>query len=196
MDLVPVRTKHRGYGMNLVPVRTNPDTYRRLPTDGRLRNNLHKLLLTKMRAAGWQSSGKHIVETVKRAYLQKYCGVYSSTELNTEQLTQAIETLRVIAINKPTHWDHKPLTVAQRNCIIRLGKYVIGKQYGDDWFWQFLPKAIHEMYQGVIDTETGVDMSRRCVTRIHDLTEFEADYIIKRLMKIEERMHQMKATSR
>jgi hypothetical protein len=154
-----------------------------------LRRQLHRLLIIKMNRAGWQTHFTPAVTAMKRQFLLRYCGVYSSKDLDAGMCEFAIEQLRDVAISAPRNIHHKRPSVDQRKRVVRLGRYVLGAVYGQNWFWKKLPEWIGELYDGQTDPETGEDLSKRRVRQLENLTSYEAWYIIQRMEKIEAKLH-------
>lgn len=160
-----------------------------------LRQRLHKLLLDKMRKAGWQTSYLPAVVQMKGEFLRRNFSVKSTKDLSDDQLAHAHVLLLGTAIAPPRNVDSEylPLTMKQRREIVRLGRYVISKVYGNAWFWIFMPEAVREFWRGAtgpdhLHAASGIDMSKRTVHRIHDLTKLEAHYLIQRLEKVETKL--------
>ncbi|MCZ7556812.1 MAG: hypothetical protein M5R41_10475 [Bacteroidia bacterium] len=154
-----------------------------------LRQQLHKLLVAKMDRAGYQTHYLPCVVQMKQEFLKRYCGVTSSRQLDAAMCEYAIEQLQSVTIAMPRKAQHKRPTIQQRKKIARLGKYVLGAVYGDQWFWNNLPVWIGELYAGATDLESGVDISKRTVRKIDNLTQYEAWYIIQRMEKVEFKLH-------
>ena len=150
-----------------------------------LRQQLHRLLMLKMNQAGWQTHFTPCVQKMKREFLMRYVGVTSSKFLDAEMCELAITRLKEIAVSTPRHAQHQRITVQQRKAIVKLGRYQLGKVYGDKWFWAQLPVWVKEFWVDVFDEETGTDLSQRFVHRIDDLSVSEARYVIQRMEKIE-----------
>jgi hypothetical protein len=148
------------------------------------RQRFHRLLCDKMQKAGWQTNYGPGVKLVKRTFVQTLYGVTSTVDLTEDQLACAEARLRVDIISKPPSAEYTPVTVQQTKKIVRLGKYVLGGYYGETWFWKKIRLWISELYQDVVH-ETGINLSRRRVSRISHLTEREASYIIQRLEQVE-----------
>ena len=154
-----------------------------------LRQQLHKLLVQKMDRAGYQTHYLPAVVMMKAEFLKRYCGVVSSKNLDAAMCEYAIEQLQSVTIAMPRKAQHKRPTIQQRKKIARLGKYVLGAVYGDQWFWKNLPEWIAELYLGATDSDSGIDISKRTVRKIDNLTQYEAWYIIQRMEKIEAKLH-------
>jgi len=156
--------------------------------DGLKRVRLHNLLVAKMHKAGYQTHYKPVVVMMKREFLKKYMGVVSSKELEGDAIDQAYKHLLNLAIKEPDAKASEilPLSIEQRKKIIRIGRYVLGKHYGDDkWFWAKLPVYVMDFHAGEIHKETGIALSTRKVRKLDDLTRAEAHYVIQRLEAIE-----------
>ncbi len=154
-----------------------------------LRVKLHKILIRKMRDAGWQTAYAPGVKRVKMEYLNRRFGVRSSKALEYADLEQAITDLQNTAISPPPHQEFAVPSVQQYAIITRVGRYVIGAYYGNQsWHIKKIGEWITEYYKGVTDPETGLDMSFRKVHTPAQLTKQEAAYIIRRLEKVEYRL--------
>lgn len=154
-------------------------------TPTQMRRTLHQRLLRRMHMAGWAITLRPAVEAVKRQFLQSLFGVESSTELNSTQLAIALKSINELALSTPAS-DVAQMSLAQRSRIIRLGKYVLGKHYGDDWFWKKLPEWTEEYNDGrkILDRH----VTGRKVRKLDHLTVSEAVYVIRRLEQIEFRL--------
>ncbi len=159
------------------------------PSVSLLRRQLHRLLIIKMNRAGWQTHYTPAVTAMKREFLRRYCGVSTSKDLDAGMCLFAIEQMQSLAISPPRNIHHKRPSVDQRKRVVRLGRYVLGSVYGQNWFWKKLPEWIGELYQHATDPETGEDLSKRRVRQLENLTSYEAWYIIQRMEKIEAKLH-------
>lgn len=155
-----------------------------------LRQRLHRLLIEKMNRAGYQTHFVPAVALMKREFLQRYCGVTTSKDLDAGICEYAIEQLQNIAISQPRNVQFKRPTIKQRKALVRLGRYVLGAVYGDGFFWKKMPEWIAELYADAKEMYADVDLSKRTVHRLDNLTSYEAWYIIQRMEKIEVKLHE------
>jgi hypothetical protein len=150
------------------------------------RKALHRELLKRLDMAGYQTSRIDIVRAIKSTWLQGLFGVTSSKEMDDAQLDVALLEVLILTLSVPTDSSVRKMSMEQRRCIIRLGKYVLGPKYGDGWFWRKLPEWTVDF-----NTQTGTpsgDGRIRKVTRLDDLTMAEAVYIIRVMEQIEFRL--------
>ncbi len=110
---------------------------------------------------------------------------YGTSSFGKLSLQQLWELKKVISESSRTSQNitnnltaEPKLTEQQRKKIIRLGLYVIGKRYGSGWFWRKCREWIPRFRQ----TEK-IDLD--------SLTNYEAWIIIRKLEKIEQRIHRM-----
>ncbi len=152
---------------------------------GQKRMKLHSRIVHVMQRANYQTSYAPAVKAVKRAYLQNTFGVDSSTLLDDEQLNLAITAwTHHLKIAEPQDAFFSVPTGNEFNKIVRLGKYKLGKVYGDDWFWRHLPDWSLETYSTVDQTQ----YPARKVRTLKQLSRAEAEHIIRKLEQIEYRV--------
>ena len=112
-------------------------------------------------------------EVVEELIASNYMGITSLGDLTIEQLRE-LSGIMLDACQYGNQMEkaqrlEPAISEKQRKRIIRLGKYVLGPRYGNTWFWKKLKEW------------TGK-------TKIDDLTNAEAHYMIKRLESIERRL--------
>lgn len=150
-----------------------------------LRQRLHKLLVDKLHRAGWQTNYLPSVTVTKRVFLMQHFGVRSSRDLRSRDLHKACSLIQNIAIKEPHESEYMRLTIAQRKKIIAIG-FKLSEHYGNPkWTFKKLAEWTTEFYRDTIHQLTGIDLTKRRVRRIEDLTKAEAHYIIQRMEKIE-----------
>lgn len=156
-----------------------------MTTISQKRREMHRLVMRRLQLAGWQTSIRPAVEAVKHAWLQQLFGVESSKQLDETQLDIALREVETLTVRKPES-DIAQMSMAQRSRIIRLGKYVLGKHYGIDWFWPKLRLWTEDYNNG--RKVYGVDITGRAVSRLNDLSRSEAVHVIRVMEAIEFRL--------
>ena len=147
-----------------------------------LRQKLHKLLIQRMRAAGWQTKFDPAVKSAKEALLFTLFQTKSSVDLTYEQLERGIRFLQQTGINSPTEKAHMCLTPEQLKKLFAIGLYKLDQYYSNGWTLRRVNDWLKERYKSE-------RAASRSILRLKDLTRSEAHYIIQRLEAVEERLH-------
>ena len=155
-----------------------------------LRQQLHRLIIKKMREAGWQTSYGPGVKVVKTAFLYALFHTHTSKLMEYPDLEKAITTLQATGVQPPQLPAFCVATMEQHKAIVRIGKYVLGAHYKDpQWYVGKITEWVTDYYNGVTDEGTGINLSIRRVTSPSQLTKTEAAYIIRCLEKVEFTLH-------
>lgn len=168
-------------------------------TAAKSRHDIHVLLIGRMKKSGWQPDYTPALEFVKRSYLHTYFGYQTSTDMCDEELGLACDQLRsdtFIFFTPPIALFEAP-TEKQCRQIIAVG-YSIEKFYPRGFLARFLPGICHSfwtrtlaggvVYYEFVRLDPHMNSGKYC-GNVYNLTKAEADYCIKRLLKIEEKLH-------
>jgi hypothetical protein len=154
-------------------------------TEPELRQLLHRTIANKAARAGWQKHYPPGIIMLKHKFLMQHFCVESSKELNAEQLQTARQILATVEFGKAPDSTYATASSDQIRKIVRIGKYVIGPTYGEDWYLKQLPVYMRDLYSGCVHVEAEFDLKTRRVHELNQLTAKEAYYVIQRLEQVE-----------